>query len=116
MVLWSQEPSSGDFAEDPFYHSCEAVFNTHKKVFRTALVGVGAEEEKQPVLCIELEKQLSDGEQKQLIAELKDIAQKHEMTKCIHQFLIHPQFPVDIRHNAKIFREKLSSWAEERLS
>ena len=23
----------------------------------------------------------------------------------------HPKFPVDIRHNAKIFREKLAVWA-----
>ena len=30
-------------------------------------------------------------------------------------FLVHPSFPVDIRHNAKIFREKLAVWAEEKL-
>ena len=29
-------------------------------------------------------------------------------------FLLHPSFPVDIRHNAKIFREKLARWAEGR--
>jgi len=26
--------------------------------------------------------------------------------------LFHPEFPVDMRHNAKIFREKLALWAE----
>jgi hypothetical protein len=29
--------------------------------------------------------------------------------------LYHPAFPVDIRHNAKIFREKLALWAEKRV-
>jgi WD40 repeat protein len=29
---------------------------------------------------------------------------------------IHAGFPVDIRHNAKIFREKLAVWAAERLT
>jgi olefin beta-lactone synthetase len=28
--------------------------------------------------------------------------------------MIHPSFPVDIRHNAKIFREKLAVWAAGR--
>jgi len=27
--------------------------------------------------------------------------------------LFHPSFPVDIRHNAKISREKLALWAEK---
>ena len=94
---------------------CEAIFNTHAKVFRTALVGIGATAEKQPVICVELEKGSQQQEQTQLIDELKSIAQSHEMTKTIHQFLIHPAFPVDIRHNAKIFREKLAVWAEEQL-
>jgi hypothetical protein len=29
--------------------------------------------------------------------------------------LYHPSFPVDIRHNAKIFREKLAAWAKAEL-
>ena len=32
-------------------------------------------------------------------------------TAGIDRFRIHPGFPVDIRHNAKIFREKLALWA-----
>ena len=30
----------------------------------------------------------------------------------IETFLFHPGFPVDLRHNAKIRREDLKSWAE----
>jgi len=37
------------------------------------------------------------------------------VTSSIRLFLIHPDFPVDIRHNAKIFREQLSDWAQQQL-
>ena len=101
--------------ETLFTIPCEAIFNTHAKIFRTALVGVGAAEEKRPVICVELEKSLSQQEQNQLVDELQSVAQSNKLTKNIHQFLIHPSFPVDIRHNAKIFREKLAAWAQEQL-
>jgi hypothetical protein len=29
--------------------------------------------------------------------------------------LLHPRFPVDVRHNAKIRREDLAPWATEQL-
>ena len=101
--------------ETLFTISCEAIFNTPNEVFRTALVGIGSDGENQPVVCVELEKDLNQQEQNHLIAELVKIAQSHTITKNIHHFLIHPAFPVDIRHNAKIFREKLAVWAEEQL-
>jgi len=40
----------------------------------------------------------------------------HEHTRGIRQFLFHPEFPVDARHNAKIGREKLAHWASKRLA
>jgi hypothetical protein len=33
----------------------------------------------------------------------------------IEHVLTHHPFPVDIRHNAKIFREKLAVWAAQEL-
>ena len=36
------------------------------------------------------------------------------LTEEIADFLLHPGLPVDIRHNAKIFREKLAVWAERK--
>ena len=101
--------------ETLFTIPCEAILNTHSQVFRTALVGIGASKNKKPVICVELEKDANKIAQKQIIDELIEIAQKHELTNNIHHFLIHPGFPVDIRHNAKIFREKLAVWAEEKL-
>ena len=100
-------------SETLFTIPCESVFNNHKSVFRTALVGVKNGQNQKGVICVELEKNKKP--YKNLIPELKKIALKYEHTKNINTFLIHPAFPVDIRHNAKIFREKLAVWAEEKL-
>ena len=92
---------------------CEAVFNTHPKVHRTALVGVRREGEMHPVLCVELERKGSADDA--LTAELKTLGAAHQHTRAIDTVLYHPGFPVDIRHNAKIAREKLAAWATSRL-
>jgi acyl-CoA synthetase (AMP-forming)/AMP-acid ligase II len=47
-----------------------------------------------------------------LIAELRELGARYPMTAGIVDFMLHPSFPVDIRHNAKIFREQLAVWAE----
>lgn len=94
---------------------CEAVFNTHPLVFRTALVGVGAPGAQRPVLCVELEKGVK-ADKDAVRAELLAIARDHIHTHSIDTILFHPAFPVDIRHNAKIFREKLAVWAARRLT
>ena len=93
---------------------CEAVFNAHPAVFRTALVGVGTPGDLKPVLCVELEKDVK-ADPELVRAELLSFAQDHIHTKSIETILFHPAFPVDIRHNAKIFREKLAVWAAARL-
>ncbi len=93
---------------------CEAVFNTHPKVHRTALVGVRRDGEVRPVLCVELERKGSGDDA--LTAELKVLGAAHEHTRTIDTVLYHPGFPVDTRHNAKIAREKLAAWATVRLS
>jgi acyl-CoA synthetase (AMP-forming)/AMP-acid ligase II len=93
----------------------EAVFNTHPAVFRSALVGVGLKSSQQPVICIELEQGISTS-QDQLCSELLALAAGHPHTSSINTILFHPSFPVDIRHNAKIFREKLAVWAKEQLT
>jgi acyl-CoA synthetase (AMP-forming)/AMP-acid ligase II len=94
---------------------CEAIFNTHPQVFRSALVGIGKTGQKKPVLCVELESGVSKTEQARIREELFKIAAQHEITRDIRDLLFHPAFPVDIRHNAKIFREKLAVWAEKEL-
>jgi olefin beta-lactone synthetase len=89
---------------------CEAIFNTHPSVFRSALVGVKRGSETEPVVCVELEPE-ARANLEPLMAELRELAARHLHTRPIQRFLVHPGFPVDIRHNAKIFREKLAVWA-----
>jgi olefin beta-lactone synthetase len=93
---------------------CEAIFNEHPEVRRAALVGVGKAGAQRPVLIVEL----AEGKKRtdRLIAELRALAAAHELTRSIDTFLVHPSFPVDIRHNAKIFREQLAAWAADQLA
>ena len=100
-------------AETLFTIPCEAIFNAHKMVFRTALVGVNVGGEIRPMLCVELEPG-TGANQAQVREELLHLGAEHELTRNIKTILFHPKFPVDIRHNAKIFREKLAVWAEGR--
>jgi acyl-CoA synthetase (AMP-forming)/AMP-acid ligase II len=90
----------------------EGVFNTHPAVFRTALVGIGMLGSQQPLLCVELEKKAGKPEQERIRTEMLALGSRYPHTRNIRTILFHPAFPVDIRHNAKIFREKLAIWAE----
>ena len=94
---------------------CEAVFNTHPQVFRTALVGVCRSGETIPVICVELELSAEKSPKGKIIEELQRIAVAYPHTENIKTFLFHGAFPVDIRHNAKIFREKLAVWAARKM-
>ncbi len=102
--------------ETLFTIPCEAIFNTHQAVFRTALVGAGEPGQARAVLCVELEKGADTSNLKKIHQELVAIGSENEVTRNIKTFLFHPEFPVDIRHNAKIFREKLAVWAKGQLS
>ena len=104
---------------------CEAVFNAHPSVLRTALVGVGATGSARPVLCVELESESRRANRAQLTRELLALGQSQPHTRGIRDILFYRPgklrgfggrgFPVDIRHNAKIDRAKLARWAAERL-
>ncbi|NNK07433.1 MAG: hypothetical protein HKP50_09010, partial [Myxococcales bacterium] len=63
-------------------------------------------------LCVELEPGRSAGDWPKIEEELNQIARTHPQTNRISRFVRHPGFPVDIRHNAKIGREKLAKWVE----
>ena len=95
---------------------CEAVANAHPAVYRSALVGVGARPRQTPVIVIETEdKSLGASQPPKLAQEIRELLHANSRTERIQQVLFHPDFPVDIRHNAKIFREQLSVWATNRL-
>ena len=92
---------------------CEAVFNNHPKVRRSALVGVGGSP--RPVVVVETSSRVSKKAWPAMVEELKALARANPRTRTIKTFLKSGGFPVDVRHNAKISREKLAAWAEKIL-
>lgn len=94
---------------------CEAIFNAHARVRRSALVGVGAPGRQRPVLVVELAAGDRGRDRARLTAELLDLGARHTHTAGIRTVLYHPRFPVDVRHNAKISREDLAVWAAREL-
>ncbi len=95
---------------------CEGVFNAHPAVHRTALIGVTRNGVTEPALCVERDKEKTEPSDEELRGELLALGARHPHTRAIKTILFHPSFPVDIRHNAKIFREKLAAWATERCT
>lgn len=97
---------------------CEAIFNEHPQVFRSALVGVGRKPNQKPVIIVEPEAgefPESEADLQKLQEELLKLGRASPLTESIDTVLFHRSLPVDIRHNVKIFREKLAPWAEGRL-
>lgn len=64
-----------------------------------------------PAVVVELEPEARGSDRTQLFRELATIGAQHPHTAKITRFFVHPAFPVDIRHNAKIDRPALSAWA-----
>jgi acyl-coenzyme A synthetase/AMP-(fatty) acid ligase len=96
---------------DLFTDRIENVFNIHPDVARTALVGVNRGGAVAPVLCVELNPTARGADRKKVTRELLELGAANAEANRIHEFVFHPKFPVDVRHNAKIFREKLAIWA-----
>lgn len=98
---------------------CEAIFNQHERIYRSALVGLGPPGHQRPVIIAEPwpEKWPQDAQdQKRLISELAALAAQYSHTSNIKDFFLMDTLPTDIRHNAKIFREQLAAWAARKLA
>lgn len=106
-------------ASGPMYSvCCEAIFNCHPQIYRSALVGIGQRGQQVPVIVVEPEPgqfPKSNSDQARLRQELLALAAKNSLTAAIDRILFHPSLPVDTRHNVKINREELSVWATSRV-
>jgi len=98
-----------------FSVACESVFNVHPELRRSALVGISRGGERQALLCLELEPSVDAREKPRILKELRALGAAQPHTALISNFLFHPGFPVDVRHNAKIFREKLAVFAQAKF-
>lgn len=94
----------------------EAIFNVHPEVARTALVGIGDAGHQTPVLCVEPLEKPDAARRHRIQHDLLQLGQSHAVSRSVQQVLFHKSFPVDIRHNAKIGREKLAAWAATKLT
>lgn len=106
------------YAESGVYHSVplEEIFNALPKVRRTALVGIRGY--KEPAIVVEPLPQFwpeTQAQRDEFLRELKARAVSSPLTEKIQHFFFHKSFPVDARHNAKIFRDKLGDWADKLL-
>ena len=100
-------------SETLFTIPCEAMFNQHPDVRRSALVGKGSGSQREAVIIIEPENNNRVADDPEAFTqELLEIAASSSHTRSIKKVFFYPGFPVDVRHNAKIFREKLAVWAE----
>jgi acyl-coenzyme A synthetase/AMP-(fatty) acid ligase len=103
--------------ETLFTDTIEPIFNALPGVFRTALVGVIRKGQKHPVLCVELEGGVRPrgSAAEKFERTFAETAEKYPQAQKVRTFLFHRGFPVDVRHNSKIFREKLAVWADRKL-
>lgn len=106
-------------ANETLFTDCiEGVMNAHPKVARSALIGLGSRGQQRPAVVIEpevghwpkrkLEKEI-------FRAELREWARRHPASEAICEFHFHDNFPVDVRHNAKIHRKQLKRLYETKL-
>ena len=99
-----------------FTEMVEGVFNEVPGVFRTALVGVTRGGVTHPVLCVERFWPRDAPYHRVRLAPVDWVRLRSDAAaRGVAAVLPHPGFPVDVRHNAKIAREKLAVWADREL-
>jgi acyl-CoA synthetase (AMP-forming)/AMP-acid ligase II len=96
------ESPAGLFYPEP----CEQVFRRHPRARRCALIGWDGG----PAIVAEASPR-GRADAVHLSGELRRLALEHPHTAAIRTFFFHPHFPVDVRHNAKIHRLTLATWA-----
>lgn len=96
-------------AAGPMYTDCcEAIFNAHPQVYRSALIDLGGGK---PGLVVEPEAgsfPKSAAARAAFQESLAELAREHQLTQSIEEFFFEVSFPVDVRHNAKIHRLSLA--------
>lgn len=96
-------------SEATFYPiQVEAIYNQHPKVRRSALIKT----DDGPGLVIERHDGQTHSDHK-FFSELLELGQKTHASEKIVRIFLHRSFPVDVRHNIKIDRLKLSHWAKK---
>ncbi len=91
----------------------ERIVNAVEGVQRSALVSLGERGAGVVVEPRDCAAVTNDERRRELSERVRDALRENSLTGDISAVFIHPSFPVDGRHNAKIFRDKLSTWAQQ---
>jgi acyl-CoA synthetase (AMP-forming)/AMP-acid ligase II len=102
-----------------FTEPCEAIINTHRGIYRSALLGIGPPGQQRPVVVVEpwpeYRPRPKTAAEAKLLEELHALARSEPISESIEDFCVYPRaLPTDIRHNSKIFREQLVPWYTRR--
>jgi acyl-CoA synthetase (AMP-forming)/AMP-acid ligase II len=98
----------------PLYtEQVEPIFNAHESVIRSALIGTGPGGQRPALVVQPISRAVvaTPSLRRKLVRELRALGAAHASTDMIRLFYLHPQLPVDVRHNAKIHRLALTRWA-----
>ena len=99
-----------------FPDQVEPIFNQHPDVRRSALVGLGDRGEQRPAIVVEPRSPdvvKTPSLRRKLVRELRELGKQQPLSDRIRIMFLHPAFPVDVRHNAKIHRLTLAAWAAQ---
>ncbi|MDI1250350.1 MAG: fatty acid CoA ligase family protein [Lacunisphaera sp.] len=100
--------------DGPLYtEQVEPIFNAHPGVARSALIGTGHDGHRPAIVIEPVSRDVvaTPSLRRKLVRELRVLAAAHPHTDRIRLTYLHPHFPVDVRHNAKIHRLALAAWA-----
>ncbi len=91
----------------------EPVFNAHPNVARSALIATGHDGRRPAIIVEPVSRDVvaTASLRRKLVRELRELGAAHPHTDLIRLAYLHPHFPVDVRHNAKIHRLALARWA-----
>ncbi len=98
----------------PLYtEQIEPIFNAHPDVLRSALIATGHDHRRAAIVVEPRSRDVvaTPSLRRKLVRELRVLGAAHSHTDLIRLAYLHPHFPVDVRHNAKIHRLALTRWA-----
>ena len=96
---------------DLFTEAAEPAFRDHPDVARCALIALGRKAPFTPALVVEPKEGRfpgNAGEREKFVAALQALATGNAVARRVETFIFQAKLPVDVRHNAKIHRLRLS--------
>lgn len=102
-----------------FTETIEAIVNANPEIYRSALIGTGELGWQTPMVIVEPWPKGTNGRKlrnDQLPEAVLKQLQANPSSQAVERVVVYPtKLPTDIRHNSKIFREKLTVWANKKF-